>query len=273
MIGETWVFDMDVLASFYGKNLDEFHLPYNFMATMLPWDANQLRDLIRRYYAAIPAGGMPNFVFGNHDVHRLATRHDHRNHRSVGLLLLTLWGVPTMYYGDELGMADGEVPAEFVQDPWGKDDPDSDLGRDPERTPMQWDASANGGFTGAGVVPWLPLASNYQSVNVAVQNRDQQSTLAFYRRLLRLRKEQPALHDGAFEFVEGLPDEIMAYLRRSADDTLLCLINFSDRDHRVDISQVAASGVLLISTLLDESGEVDLGSFAVLANQGYVIKV
>ncbi len=273
MIGETWVFDMDVLASYYGKNLDEFHLPYNFMATMLPWDANALRDLIQRYYAAIPAGGTPNFVFGNHDVHRPATRHGYRNHRSIGLLLLTLWGVPTMYYGDELGMEDGEIPVEFIQDPWGKDDPDLNLGRDPERTPMQWDDSANAGFTAGGVTPWLPVASNYKTLNAAAQIRDERSTLNFYRKLLQLRKTSPALHGGSFEFVDGLPDDIIAYLRENGDEKLLCLVNFSNQEYAVNISHVAAAGSLLISTDLSDPGEVDMNLFTVVANQGYVIKV
>lgn len=245
-IGETGTPNFEMLIPYYGKPLNGFDIPFNFSMLYATWDAGTIRTLVEQYYEAIPAGGWPNFVFGNHDDHRLATRYGLENHRSVGMLLLTLWGIPTMYYGDELGMADVLIPVEKRIDPWGINKPESDFGRDPERAPMQWDSSANAGFTTGR--PWLPLADNYEAVNVAVQTGDPHSTLNFYKRLLRLRRELPALHNGSFAFLDGTPDEVLAYVREAEGDQLLVIINFGAQMRKVDISGIAAASETLVST-------------------------
>ncbi|MCB0010730.1 MAG: DUF3459 domain-containing protein [Anaerolineales bacterium] len=245
-IGETGVAEAAELVPYYGDPLNGYHIPFNFLTLHADWDAAEMRRLIERYYEVIPAGGWPNFVFGNHDVHRLASRFGGENHRSVAMLLLTLWGVPTIYYGDELGMQDVAVPPERRVDPWGLADPGSDLGRDPERTPMQWDSTANAGFTTGE--PWLPLAPDFAEVNVAGQLADEQSTLAFYRRLLRLRREQPALTSGTITFVDGLAADLLAYVRAYESRRLLIILNFGDQKQAVDISGFATSAQSLLAT-------------------------
>ncbi|MCA9983912.1 MAG: DUF3459 domain-containing protein [Anaerolineales bacterium] len=245
-IGETGVAEAAELVPYYGDPLNGYHIPFNFLTLHADWDAAEMRRLIERYYEVIPAGGWPNFVFGNHDVHRLASRFGVENHRSVAMLLLTLWGVPTIYYGDELGMQDVAVPPERRVDPWGLADPGSDLGRDPERTPMQWDSTANAGFTTGE--PWLPLAPDFAEVNVAGQLADEQSTLAFYRRLLRLRREQPALTSGTIALVDGLAADLLAYVRAYESRRLLIILNFGDQKQAVDISGFATSAQSLLAT-------------------------
>ncbi|MCB8959424.1 MAG: DUF3459 domain-containing protein [Ardenticatenales bacterium] len=245
-IGETGVAEAAELVPYYGDPLNGYHIPFNFLTLHADWDAAEMRRLIERYYEVIPAGGWPNFVFGNHDVHRLASRFGVENHRSVAMLLLTLWGVPTIYYGDELGMQDVAVPPERRVDPWGLADPGSDLGRDPERTPMQWDSTANAGFTTGE--PWLPLAPDFAEVNVAGQLADEQSTLAFYRRLLRLRREQPALTSGTITLVDGLAADLLAYVRAYEGRRLLIILNFGDQKQAVDISGFATSAQSLLAT-------------------------
>lgn len=245
-IGETGVAEAAELVPYYGDPLNGYHIPFNFLTLHADWDAAEMRRLIERYYEVIPAGGWPNFVFGNHDVHRLASRFGVENHRSVAMLLLTLWGVPTIYYGDELGMQDVAVPPERRVDPWGLADPGSDLGRDPERTPMQWDSTANAGFTTGE--PWLPLAPDFAEVNVAGQLADEQSTLACYRRLLRLRREQPALTSGTITFVDGLAADLLAYVRAYESRRLLIILNFGDQKQAVDISGFATSAQSLLAT-------------------------
>jgi alpha-glucosidase len=245
-IGETGAPIFEMLIPYYGKPLGGFDIPFNFSMLYTTWDAAKIRALVEGYYAVIPPGGWPNFVFGNHDDHRLATRYGMENHRSVAMLLLTLWGIPTMYYGDELGMADVFVPVEKRRDPWGINKPESNFGRDPERTPMQWDSSPNAGFT-AGE-PWLPLADNYETVNVAVQSADPHSTLTFYKRLLHLRRASPALLHGAFAFVDGVPDEVLAYVREAAAERLLILINFGAQVREVDLRSITATANLLLSS-------------------------
>jgi alpha-glucosidase len=246
-IGETGASpDISQLIPYYGEPLDGFDIPFNLITLQAPWDPAQMRDLIESYYQLIPPGGWPNFVFGNHDIHRPATRFGYENHRSVGMLLLTLWGIPTIYYGDEIGMEDVFIPVEQRVDPWGITKPDMDLGRDPERTPMQWDRSANAGFTSGE--PWLPVADDYDQVNVAVQSADPHSTLSFYKQLLRLRRDLPALHNGSFTFVDDLADGVLAYVREAGGQRLLVAINFGDQARKIDISGVASSSKTLLST-------------------------
>ncbi len=248
MIGETWAFQPAELVKYYGTSLDEFHIPYNFMGMMIPWKAAEMKQAICAYYAVMPKGAAPNFVFGNHDMHRFATRFGPENHRSVGMLLLTLWGIPTMYYGDELAMEDVDVSSGHRQDPWGKNRPDLNLNRDPERTPMQWEASPNAGFSPPGVEPWLPIAGNFKQVNVAAQQHDPASTLNFYQALLKLRREIPALHRGDFAFVEEVPAGIMAYVRSAGGQRVLVIINFGGQEHTLDLSSLNDSGQVLLSS-------------------------
>ncbi len=130
-------------------------MPFNFHLIQTPWDANRIADFIRSYEAELPAGAWPNYVLGNHDQPRLATRLGPDQARVAAMLLLTLRGTPTLYNGDELGMVNGIIPPKLVQDPAEKNQPGIGMGRDPERTPMLWDSSPNAGFTTGH--PWLPI--------------------------------------------------------------------------------------------------------------------
>src|SRR6185503_14487766 len=150
-----------------------------------PWEARTLGAAIEAYEAMLPTFGWPNWVLGNHDKSRVASRVGPAQARVAAMMLLTLRGTPTLYYGDEIGMRDVPIPAERVRDPFEKNVPGLGLGRDPERTPMQWDGSGGAGFTTGE--PWLPLADDVAAVNVEMQRDDTRSLLALYRRLLALR--------------------------------------------------------------------------------------
>jgi alpha-glucosidase len=271
MIGETWIFVLTELVKYYGEKLDEFHIPYNFMGTTMPWYAAKVKDAISAYYAVIPKGATPNFVFGSHDVHRLATRFGPENHRSAAMLLLTLWGIPTLYYADELGMEDVEIPPEFMHDPWGKGTPDLDINRDPERTPMQWDDSPNAGFSPPEVETWLPLAKNYREVNVAGQLCDRTSTLNFYKTLIKLRREMPSLHGGDFTFIKKVPEDIMAYVRSTDRKCVLVLVNFEGNHYTLDLSFLNKSGELLLSSQFTKSDRVDLSALMLKPHESLLI--
>ncbi len=270
MIGETWFFDPSDLVKAYGANLDEFDLPFNFTSALLPWDAEEMRAAIESYYSALPKGALPNFVFGNHDIHRLATRFGHDNIRSAGMLLLTLWGAPTMYYGDEIGMRDVDVPPELTRDVVM---PDEDLRRDPERTPMQWDSTPNAGFSPAGAEPWLPVASDYEAVNVEAQQADPASHLSFYRSLLKLRRDTPALHGGSFKFVDGLPTGVLGYTRSATGQHLLVIINFESEPVTLNLAELARSAKVLLSSQLTRHAEVDIGSLAVEPHESLLLEL
>ncbi|MBW3572546.1 MAG: alpha-amylase, partial [Gemmatimonadetes bacterium] len=139
LIGEIYL-PVERLVAYYGQDMSGAHLPFNFQLIRAPWHARHIARLIDEYEAALPPGGWPNWVLGNHDVHRIASRVGRAQARVAAVLLLTLRGTPTLYYGDEIGMMDVEVPPERVQDPYERNVPGQGFGRDPERTPMQSDA-------------------------------------------------------------------------------------------------------------------------------------
>src|SRR5438067_4215443 len=180
-IGEMHIYDWAVLARYYGAALDELHLPFNFGLLKVPWSAQAIRELVEAYQAALPPGAWPNYVLGNHDEARIASRVGPRHARLAMLLLLTLRGTSTLYYGDELGMQDVPVPPERVQDPWGLRVPGLNLGRDPQRAPMPWDPGPNGGFCPPSAEPWLPMTPDLAQINVASQLADPRSMLALTR--------------------------------------------------------------------------------------------
>ena len=152
LIGEIYL-PIERLVQYYGVTLDGAHLPFNFQFVIMPtWDARAIRQIVDAYEAALPQGAWPNWVLGNHDNQRIATKVGREQTRLAHMLLLTLRGTPTCYYGDEIGMQNIQIPREQLQDPKVKESPE--LSRDYERTPMQWNASANAGFAAPDVKPW-----------------------------------------------------------------------------------------------------------------------
>lgn len=268
IIGETPLFDMKQLAGYYGENLDEVHIPFNFKLLLTPWNAGKMKEVLDEYYAVIPNGAIPSIVFGNHDFSRLATRFGKNNVRSAAFLLLTLWGVPTIYYGDEIGMEDGMIPASHRQDPWNR----SGTGRDPERTPMQWESSPNGGFCTAEAEPWLPVNSNFNHLNVAIQNEDQTSLLNLFRKLLMLRHKISSLNRGGIEFLEA-PDDMLIFLRSYADEKVLVIVNFNENSRVLNFSSLGKQGEELISTNWQRTGSVDLAELPIDPHESIVIQL
>jgi alpha-glucosidase len=276
-IGETHL-PLDELIKFYGQRGDELHLPFNFTLIYLPWRARAFRYAVNAYEAGLlrqqesvpTAVFWPNHVLGNHDEHRIASRLGKAQTRVAAMLLLTLRGTPTLYYGDEIGMADVEVPPEREQDPWGKQVPGLGLGRDPERTPMQWNAGPNAGFSTAE--PWLPIAPDYEVVNVKAQRADPASILSLYRRLIWTRKASPALLSGRYNAVDNVPNDCFVYLREHAEQRILVALNFSDNQCRVLLPDLGA-GQLAISTHLDREGAIDLDTLHLRGHEGVIVQL
>ena len=164
LIGEIYL-PIERLVSYYGANGNGVHLPFNFQLLTLPWNARQIDRAINDYEGALPRDGWPNWVLGNHDRPRIATRVGRAQARVAAVLLLTLRGTPTMYYADELGLCDVAIPEARMQDPQGLGH-GPQFSRDPHRTPMPWDDSRNGAFTMATTCRWRPMAtSSPTSVN------------------------------------------------------------------------------------------------------------
>ena len=274
MVGEIYLHN-EQLMTYYGADFDEVHLPFNFQLILAPWEAQTVRRLVDQYEADLPAGGWPNWVLGNHDQHRVATRVGAAQARVAQMLLLTLRGTPTCYYGDELGMENVPIPPEFVQDPPAVNQPEIAhiVGRDPERTPMQWDASPNAGFAAPGVQPWLPLAPDYAQRNVAVESGDPRSMLSFFRALTALRQSSAALTVGDYAAVDTGVENLFAYTRTHGDERLLVVLNFAGSTHRIDLSALGKEGEIVLSTGMESTGKLRLRALYVVGNEGMVLRL
>ncbi len=243
LVGEI-VLPLEQLMEYYGSERPGVHLPFNFALVEAPWDAPTIRGLIRDYEQALPPGGWPNWVIASHDYPRIAAKLGEAQARVAAMLLLTLRGTPTLYQGDELGIGRVEIPPGQVQDPKELREPGIGLGRDPSRTPMAWDSSANAGFSTAR--PWLPLHDDWRTRNLAAQRGDPDSMFSLYQSLLRLRRAEPALAIGSIELERG-SDHVLAFERRHGASGLRVLLNLSGTERRIPGD--GAPGELLLSTL------------------------
>jgi len=248
LVGETYVLDLEALLPYYGSGEDELDLAFNFLFLHAPLEAAQLRGIVEAMEAGLPAPAWPVWTGSNHDAGRLATRWaggDDRRTRLALMLLLTLRGTPFLYYGDELGLPDGEVPAAARRDPIGETTGDAARNRDGCRTPMPWDGGPNGGFAPVGAEPWLPLLDG--SRNVEAQRADPGSVLHLVRDLIVLRRAAPDLRVGAYATLPA-PDGAWTY--RRGEEHLVAL-NLSDAPVTVD----GLSGVVALSTSRARDGE------------------
>jgi alpha-glucosidase len=267
LIGEIYN-EVDRLMAYYGEGgRGGVHFPYNFQLIRLPWNARTLNAAIRRYEQLLPPGAWPNWVLGNHDRHRIASRVGAAQARVAAMLLLTLRGTPTIYYGDEIGMHDVEIPPDRVQDPWEKNLPGRGLGRDPERTPMQWTAGPGADFTLGK--PWLPLADDYRVVNVAVQGVDPDSMLTLHRALLALRRREPALSVGDWAPVDADGD-VLAWLRTHGDSRFLIALNLGADPASLPFD---GSGEVVLSTLPGAEGARVGGTIELRGDEGMIVRL
>jgi glycosidase len=224
-VGEIHEYDWAQWVRYYGDG-DELHMPYNFALLPAGADPAKLRSAIAGLEQALPEGAWPNWVAGNHDEPRLVTRLGWEQSRALAVILLTLRGTPTIYYGDELGMRDLEVPPHLQQDPWGQSHPG--YGRDGCRTPMQWAGGPEAGFT-TGKRPWLPIHPEAGNRNVEAEMSDPSSHLDLYRRLLRLRRSEASLRLGSIELLPS-PEPVLSFRRSHPGSTgLIVHANLSRR--------------------------------------------
>jgi alpha-glucosidase len=254
-IGELHHPDFERWAAYYGEEQDEIHVPFNFHVINSPWTADAVRRAVEGVQGALPAGAWASWVLGNHDQPRFASpERAGRDQAKVGMLmLLTLRGTPTIYYGEEIGMVDVPVATADARDPLELREPGR--GRDPARSPMQWDASPNAGFTSADATPWLPIAPDAAEVNVAGQAEDPDSILTLTRDLLRLRREHPVLHRGDFERFGQTPDGVFGFRRFGPEGMLTVSLNLTDEPRVVTDG---GPGRVLVGTHRERDG-VEVG--------------
>jgi alpha-glucosidase len=213
----------------------------------------------------LPEGGWPNWVLGNHDRPRIASRVGLAQARVAAMLLLTLRGTPTIYYGEEIGMRQAEIAPHQVRDPFELNVPGRGLGRDGCRTPMQWDGSTFGGFS--DVEPWLPLGADHRSNHVENQRREQGSLHDLYRRLIALRRRETALTTGAYRPIAARGD-VLVYGR---GDRILVVLNLGDQPMHMDLGAEAPHGIIVLSTELDREGETMDKELALRGNEGLIV--
>ena len=226
------------LSKMYGRNNDEVQLPMDFQVA----DVNELsvpkfRELLEQVENN-PANGQPHFFFGNHDQARVWDRYSEgisdpamkaRIARMMAALLLMSRATPQLYYGDELGMVTTPpTRKEDVKDPIGIIGWPKEKGRDGERTPMQWSADKNAGFTTSST-PWLPIAADYPAVNVSTESSDPNSMLNWHKRLIALRRSNQALFAGNMKLIDTSNENVLAYLRQGppGQPSVLVALNFS----------------------------------------------
>jgi alpha-glucosidase len=243
LIGEIYL-PIERLVTYYGGE-SGVQLPFNFQLINAPWTASYVSKLVGDYEKALPINGWPNWVLSNHDQPRIAHRVGEAQARVAAMLILTLRGTPTLYYGDELGLGDVPIPPEKVKDPWELREPGLGLGRDRSRTPFQWDQSANAGFTGGD--PWLPLDPGYRHRNVEVLGEDRRSILNLYKELIALRRQYQSLVTGRFETVLVMGDAFI-YSRTEGAQKILVALNFGSQVQSVDDAINVADGEILAST-------------------------
>ncbi|NP_001182391.1 alpha amylase precursor [Bombyx mori] len=199
--------------------------------------AAELKYALDKFLTFKPVDKLANWVAGNHDNNRVASRYSVELVDGLNMIVMLLPGIAVTYMGEEIGMVDGYVSWEDTVDPSGcnTDDPINywTVSRDPERTPFQWNSEKNAGFS-TGDKTWLPVAEGYETLNVEIQKSTSRSHLNVYKQLTRLRNE-PVFRYGRFESVALNPD-IFAFKRWHDGEIYVTVINLKNRDHTIDLT-------------------------------------
>ena len=210
------------------------HLIFDFDLLRQPWRARAVARAVAEREAIFGSRGWPTVVLSNHDQPRSASRYDDKRHgdaraKVAGTLLLTLRGTPFLYYGEEIGLRDVEVPRAEIQDPAARRSRflSGWWNRDQARAPMPWGGGPNAGFSTGR--PWLRMSPDGAVRNVARQATDPNSILAHYRRLIWLRRSTPALQRGSYQEVAVGDSSVLAYVRAAGDQAALVVLGFGTR--------------------------------------------
>lgn len=284
MVSEVYL-DIAGMNQFFKACEENVHAPFNLSLMGIAWSAPAYKKFIDEFEASLRAKDWPNYVFGNHDRPRIAARLGEDRARLVALLLLTLRGMPFIYYGDELGMEGMPIPPEAVKDPLERNVPGFNLGRDPSRTPMQWTADPKAGFTTG--TPWLPIPASAKTQNVEAERNDPGSIFNLYRNLIHYRNVSPALIRGDYtpvELLAPLSKSVFAFIRECNEERTLVLVNFSDKEQHCALMGHPAITKgkhfpkytkTVCTTHLDrEAGEeIDLDKIRLRPNAGYLLQL
>jgi alpha-glucosidase len=265
LIGEIYLPPAKLVA-YYGRNLEGVQLPFNFSLLEARWHARSLATLIDDYEGVLPPGSWPNWVLGNHDRPRIASRVGPEQARVAAMLLLTLRGTPTLYNGDELGMPMAHIPPDRVLDPFEVNLPGLGLGRDGARSPMPWSDYAYAGFSRSE--PWCPLIDDWESTNVARLENEPASILTLHRLLLALRKRHRALMTGSYHALLAT-DDVLLYRRKQGEMSILVALNLGFRPESIEAE--CCRGAILVTTYCDRLDEICEGRIDLRPHEGVVV--
>jgi alpha-glucosidase len=241
-IGEIYTLppgNPQLAASYLGNGSDMLNMTFDFSLFFRWWSARRYFKCIENWYNSIPENGWPSIVLSNHDLSRSINRlgigfHKKEKAKVIAVLLLTLKGTPFIYYGEELGMMNSEIPKIKLKDPIGKKFWPFYCGRDHARTPMQWNSQANGGFTTG--VPWLPLNHDYTENNFEKQDADEKSIYHIYKSLINLRKEYKSLNAGEWKPLIDGRRGVVAYSRVYEAERITVFLNFTSRYKNINLN-------------------------------------
>ncbi|MEI6949562.1 alpha-amylase family glycosyl hydrolase [Paraflavisolibacter sp. H34] len=270
MIGEIYL-PIHKLVTYYGVDNSGAHLPFNFQLLSLPWQAPQLSAAIDLYEGALPNGGWPNWVLGNHDQPRITSRVGIQQAKVAALLLLTLRGTPTIYYGEEIGMRDVPIPFEEVQDPQGLNMPDKNLSRDPARTPMQWNSDIYAGFS--ETKSWLRVDKAYKRHNVHAQKENPFSMLSLYRRLIALRQSEPSFTVGTYAPIHA-DQQMISFCRQAPGRPAYAVIlNLSHRPCYFTARDKEIKGTVVLATAPELEGTTVHNTINLSGDEGIIVRL
>lgn len=267
MISEAWGTPEDLVKLY--KTVDwKYYAPFNFSLITLPWNAEIHKQYIDSYDATLGENYIPCYVLGSHDRSRVASRVGEAQARIAAITELTLRGLPFIYNGEEIGMTNTVIPKEEIKDTYELHSPGLKLGRDPQRTPMQWNNTKNAGFSTGK--PWLPVNESYKIINVETQEKDLQGMLALYKLLIKLRKHHPSLHDGNYIPADSPAENVLVYLRQKKNEQIIVILNFDEKDKTISLPY--SVGTVLCSASMSEPIDkiLNFKSLLLKGNEGYV---
>jgi len=266
MVCEIYTFLHEIVNLYKIVDHQSF-VPFNFSFISLPWNAQEQKKFIDEFDELVGHDYFPTYVLGNHDQPRIVTKLGEDAARTAALLQLTLRGIPFIYYGEELGMRNVKVPEKKAKDPMAVNMKGFNFGRDPERTPMQWNASRFGGFS--SVEPWLPLEKKFKERNVASEEEDKKSFLNLYKSVINLRKTRKSLAGGRLVPLDFKNPNVLGFLRQKADEKTLVLANFSEEKQIVELPK--GSWKTILSTKLDVENRKEKGQVKLRPSEGIVL--
>ncbi len=269
MVSESYV-DVSTLDKLYAACKNGRHAPLNFSLISLPWEAQAYKAHIEELESTLDDHEWPNYVLGNHDRRRVTDRLGRERARLLAILQMTLRGMPFVYYGEEIGMKGADVSDDKRQDPLSLQLPGMHMGRDSERSPMQWDGTEHAGFS--KVQPWLPVAEDYELYNVKAEEEDPDSFLALYRHLIWHRKHSSALSSGEYVSIDVGSGDVLGYERVATDERVCVVLNFSTEDR--DIILPFREAKVVASTHMRKEGEIVEGpQYRLRGHEGLVLSI